>query len=222
MNRLESITLGIMLAALVTSDAAAQWNVSRFSTARKQVYATFGLDPALVTSLGFGAVGTLMDHDFRLSLEMGVVSAKMDAKDNRTRLGIQTSLLKWRSMNLTGSATAVVRGTENTIYRGINFGADVSGSLGVYRPRWFVAGEGGLDKAIITHVKMTDWYRTNWYADAKDGWYLDAGGTYHYGLAGGVTVRRAEAMVRLGFLKTERYNQMQPPVYASVGIGFGL
>ena len=219
MKRIKSITLGIMLAALVTGDAAAQWNVSRFSTARKQMYMTFGLDPAVVTSLGVAGVGSLMEHDFRLSAEVGVVTAKVDAGDFRTRLGVQTSLFKWRAVNLSGSATAIVRGTDNTIYRGVNFGADVSGALGVYRPRWFVAGDGGLDKAIITHVKMTDWYRKQFYADAKDGWYLDAGGTYHYGLAGGVTVRDFELMTRLGLAKTERYKQVMPPLYMSLGVG---
>ena len=135
---------------------------------------------------------------------------------------VRTSLLEWRSMNLTGSATAIVRGTDNSIYRGVNFGADVSGSLGVYRPRWFVAGDGGIDKSIITHVKMSDWYRTQFYADAKDGWYLDAGGTYHYGLSGGATIHGAELMMRLGMLKTERYNQVMPPLYLSVGVGHGF
>ena len=33
--------------------------------------------------------------------------------------------------------------------------------------------------AVITHIKHSDWYRDNYYADAKDGWYLNAGGTFH-------------------------------------------
>jgi hypothetical protein len=222
MIRISRIIAAVGLTALVASEAGAQWNVARFGTTGKTVYTTFGLDPALVTSVGLASVGTLMDHEFQLTGEVGIVTAKVDVRDFRTRLGLRTSLLRWRSVNLTGGAMAVARGTDNSVYRGINFGADVSAALGVYRQRWFAAGDAGIDKAIITHVTHSDWYRQNFYADAKDGWYLDAGGTYRYGLVGGVTVRRAEVMTRLGFLKTERYNKLMPPAYASVGVGFGL
>jgi hypothetical protein len=206
----------------VAGNAAAQWNVARIEKDQSSVYTTFGLDPAVITAVGYARVGSLLDHNVQISGEVGVVTAKLDTRDFRTRLTVQTSLVSWRSMNVTGSATAVTRGTDNAIYRGINFGAEFSGTMGVYRQRWFTAAEGGFDKSVITHVTHSDWYRTNFHADAKDGWYLDAGGTYHYGLAGGVTVRKAELMARLGFLKTERFKPLQPPVYASVGVGFGL
>jgi hypothetical protein len=222
MIRISSITLTIVLSAIVAHDAGAQWNVARYGMERSRVYTTFGLDPAFVTSVGYARVGSLLDRNMQLSGEVGVVTASIDARDFRTRLGVQTSLVRWRSVNFTGSATFITRGTENLIYKGLNFGADLTGSLGVYRNRWFASGEFGKDKAIITHVTFTDWYRTNGYADAKNGWYLDAGGTYHYGVAGGYTIGRTEVVGRFGWLRTERFNDMMPPVYASVGVGFGL
>jgi hypothetical protein len=93
----------------------------------------------------------------------------------------------------------------------------------VYRHGWFAAGEFGLDRAIITHVTThSDWYRTNFYPDAKDGWYLDAGGTFHYGVAAGFALGRAEVVGRFGLLRTEKFNELMPPLYASVGVGFGF
>ncbi len=224
MSRISSMTpiVGIVLSALVAGDAAAQWNVARFESQRGRVYTTFGLDPAFVTSVGYGRVVPVRGHGVQLTGDVGVVTASVDVNDFRARLGIHTSVVRWRSVNLTGSATAITRGTENSVYKGINFGADFSGTLGLYRPRWFAAAEGGFDKAVITHVTHSDWYRRNVYPDAKDGWYLDAGGTYRYGLAGGFVVGRTELMARLGLLRTERFNQLMPPAYASVGVGFGL
>jgi hypothetical protein len=95
-------------------------------------------------------------------------------------------------------------------------------TLNVYRHRWFAAGELGFDKAIITHVTHSDWYRTHIYPDAKDGWYLDAGGTYRAGLAGGVALGRTEIVGRVGWLRTEDFNELLPPMYASVGVAFGF
>ena len=74
----------------------------------------------------------------------------------------------------------------------------------------------------ITHIAHTDYYRDNYYADAQDGWYLDAGGIWHYGLAAGVALGRTELAARFGWRKSQDYQDVNPPVYASLGIGFGF
>lgn len=222
MSRLSIVTLCILLSAFEVRDAAAQWNVARFETGPNRVYTTFGLDPAFVTTLGYGRVIPLLDRDFQFYGDIGVVVARLDLRDFRVRLGTQTSLVRWRSLGFTGRATFITRGTENSIYRGFNFGADFTGTLGVYRRGWFAGGEFGFDKAIITHVTHSDWYRTYFYSDAKDGWYLDAGGTYHFGLVGGVAVGWAELVGRFGFRRTEDFNALIPPLYVSLGLGYAF
>lgn len=219
-----TITLGVLLSALATGEVAAQWNVARFGegTERNRVYTTFGLDPSLVTTVGYGRVIPVFGHGFQLTGDAGVAAASMDTRDFRARIGAQTSLVHWRSVHAVGSATFITRGTQNMIYRGFNFGADATGALGVYRPRWFAAGEFGFDKAIITHISHTDWYRDNVYADAKNGWYLTGGGTYHYGVSSGYTLGKAELVGHVGWRRTERWKELTPPMYARVGVGFGF
>lgn len=211
---------GLLLSTLVAEDGAAQWNVARFDSSANRVYTAFGLDPALVTTAGYGRVVPILGHRFQFAGDVGIGAVKMDVNDFRARLQAQTSIVRWRSMQLTGSATFITRGTENSVYRGLNFGSDLTGAAGVYRPRWFAAGEFGFDKAIITHITHSDWYRRNVYPDAKDGWYLDAGGTYHYGLTAGVAIGRVELSGRFGWLRTERFNDLTPPMYVSLGTGF--
>ena len=223
MNRLlKGVLSCALLSAFLTEGAAAQWNPARFDAEPNRVYTTFGLDPAFVTSLGYGRAVSIGGHAFQLTGDLGVATARMDARDFRLRMGVQSSVALWRSLRITGSAAAITRGTENSIYRGYDFGADVTGALGFYRPGWFVAGEFGKDKAVITHVEHTDWYRDHYYPDAEDGWYLDAGGTFHYGLAGGVTLGRAELAGRFGFLRTEDFNPMTPPLFGSLGLGIAF
>ena len=217
-----STLLGLLLCVLCARDAAAQWNVARYDGARNRVYSTFGLDPALVTTLGYGRVVSVRGHDFQLAGDVGVVAAELDLRDFRARLGAQTSLLRWRSLHFTGSATFITRGTENAIYRGVNLGSDFTGAVGVHRRKWFATGEAGFDKAIITHVTHSDWYRTNYYPDAKDGWYLDAGGIWHFGVAGGVALGRTELTGRFGWRRSQDYNDVTPPVYGSLGVGVGF
>ncbi|MDM7914127.1 MAG: hypothetical protein ACE15D_10980 [Candidatus Eisenbacteria bacterium] len=215
------ILVAALLPALAARDAAAQWNVARFDADRNRVYTSFGLDPAFVSSMGVGRVVPLFDHDFHFGVDAGLAAAHMDLHDFRARLGVQTSIVNWRSVHFTGSATFLTRGTQNSIYRGFNFGSDFTGTLGVYRESWFGGGEFGFDKAIITHVTHSDWYRKYFYPDAKDGWYLNAGGTYHYGLVGGYAIGKAELVGRFGWRRTEEFDEINPPIYGSLGVGYG-
>jgi hypothetical protein len=213
---------GLLFAVLLATNTSAQWNVARFDSDPNRVYATFGLDPALFPAVGYGRVVSLFGHRVQLAGDAGIVAAEMDTRDFRARLHLLTSIVRWRSLHLTGSTAFIARGTDNSIYRGYNFGTDLTGALGVYRSGWFLAAEFGLDKAGVTHITHSDWYRTYFYPDAQDGWYRDPGGTVHYGLSAGLTVGRAELLARCGQLRTEEFNDLTPPMYASIGLGFAF
>lgn len=211
-----------LLSALAAAEAAGQWNVARFDRSPNRMYTSFALEPAFVTAVGYGRVVPVFGHPIQLSGDAGIGAAEMDLDDFRARLQATSSIAHWRSLHLAGSAAFITRGTENLIYRGLNFGADLTGAVGVYRPGWFVAGEFGFDKAIITHITHTEWYRNHIYPDAKDGWYLDAGGTWHYGASAGITIGRVELSGRFGWQQTEDWNSISPPIYAGVGMVVGF
>lgn len=222
MNHINGFLVGLVMTCGFAADANAQMNVGRFGTERSRVYATVGFDPALLGSIGYGQVVRVLGHDFQVAGEAGLVATGGDVSDARARVTTTTSLLQWRSVRLTGSASAVARQTENAVYRAVSIGADATASLGIYRHGWFAAAEFGKDKSVVTHVKHTSSYRENFFNDAKDGWYLDAGGYYRYGLAAGFAIGRMELSGRAGRQKTEKWNDMAAPFYASFGLGVGL
>ena len=222
MNRIQNFMMGLVLVATLAQEAGAQWNVARFGSAPNSTYTVFGLDPSVVASLGYARVVAIKGHYVQMYIDGALAGGELDMHDFRARLGVQTSILRWRSVHLTGSAAFLTRGTENSLYDGFNFGADFTGSLGVYRRGWFSAAEFGFDKAIITHITHSNWYRTYYYADAKDGWYLTGGGTFHYGLAAGIPLGRVEVVGRFGWTQTEDFNDLTPPMYGSLGVGFGF
>jgi hypothetical protein len=221
-RHLQCIVLGLSFTVLLAPDASAQWNVVRFESNPNRIYTTFGLDPAFFPAVGYGRVVSVFGHAIQLAGDAGIVAAAMDTRDFRARLHVLTSIVRWRSLHLTGSTAFIARGTDNSIYRGYNFGADLAGSLGIFRSGWFVAAELGLDKATITHVTHSDWYRTYFYPEAKDGWYRSPGGTVHYGLSAGLSVGRAELLARYGQRRTEEFNKLTPPIFASLGLGFAF
>ena len=219
MNR----TLGLIVALTIVVGArptSAQWNVARFGTENpNQMYVTFGLDPAMVTSVGYARDVRIAGLPWQLGVEAGVVAADFDVQDFRARLVARSALLRFGSVRVIGSASFITRGTENTIYRALNFGSDFTGTVGVYQQRWFLAGEFGYDEAIITYLRHSDWYREHYYPDAKDGWYLNTDGTFHYGVTSGVSIGQTEIAVRAGQRRTEDFNELAQPFYLSMGVG---
>lgn len=69
--------------------------------------------------------------------------------------------------------------------------------IGLYKTRWFVAGETGFDKAIVTHFKHSDLYKEN-SPLVQDGWYQPAtGGNFYYGVQTGYSFKTADLTLKL-------------------------
>jgi hypothetical protein len=82
----------------------------------------------------------------------------------------------------------------------LNFGSDLSGNIGYYRSKWFIAGEVGFDKAIITNFKHSKVYRDQ-YPGVADGWYEPAtGGNFYYGLQAGFSFKNQDIYMKAGKL----------------------
>lgn len=209
----------VALALAAARPAAAQWNVARYAPGQDRLYSTLGVDPAVVGTVGYGRTVRLLGRPLQASLDAGIAGGDLDLRDFRARLGANVLLLQVAGVQLTGRAAFVTRGTSNTIYRALNMGADVGGTLGIYRRGWFAAGEVGFDKAIITHLTHSEWYRTNIYPDAKDGWYLTTGGTWQFGGMAGLTLGRTELALRAGTARTQGGERLSVPFYATLGVG---
>ncbi|MBL8958871.1 MAG: hypothetical protein JNJ98_03390 [Gemmatimonadetes bacterium] len=197
----------------------AQWNVARFDSAGARAWLTGGLDPAVIASVGFAGVVRPNGHAVQLGVEGTLGGGTFDVGDYRLRILGTSSMLQLGAFRLATSAAFVTRGTRNTVYRATNMGADVGATVGHYRPRWFLAAEGGFDKAIVTHVAFTRTYREVHHPEARSGWYVDTGGNWRYGVMSGVTIGRTEFVVRAGIPRTEGNRSLVVPAYLTVGIG---
>ena len=96
--------------------------------------------------------------------------------------------------------------------------------LGYYSKDWYVASEFGYAKYLLAYIVSTDYYKTNYYQDAKDGWYGGLGGKFQVGLQGGYTfLDKLELSLRTGIVQTEginNFNPSGPPMYADLGVAY--
>jgi hypothetical protein len=177
MNRALKLMVALTMVVGAARPTSAQWNVARFGTTNpNQMYVTFGVDPAVVTSVGYARDVRIAGLPWQLGVEAGAVAADFDVQDFRARLVARSALLRWRSVRVIGSAAFITRGTENTIYRALNFGGDFTGTLGCTSS----AGScGELATTKRTPISRTAIGTASTTILTQRCWYLNTDGTFH-------------------------------------------
>lgn len=141
--------------------------------------------------------------------------------DFKTRMGGHIKIYQIRNFIFSGKFYSVVRKYENNFARLLNFGSELSIITGYYRAKWFIAGEAGFDKAILTHFKHSKSYKAL-YPDVKDGWYEPAsGGNLFYGLLGGVSIKNADIYLNVGKIISQDL-QTKPVLPVNIQLGLNL
>lgn len=196
-----------IIIALIVFGAAAQActqniNWQAFEPGQKHiVHLQAGFDYGLTLGLGYGyKLHTRMPAV--VNLEYSFPAGERLFDDFKVRLGGQVQLVQWNGLSLTAKIYSPFRRYESNMVRLINFGGEFSGVVGYYRKHWYVAGEFGFDKAIVTHVQHSDQMLEN-YPDAQDGWYVPTGGNYFFGLQAGVSFGRNDISLKAGGLATQ-------------------
>ncbi len=153
-----------------------------------------------------------------LNIEHSHPSGDKILEDFKTKIGGQIRWVQAGDFQVSTRIQGVFRRFENPLARLVNFGSDLSGTFGYYRPKWFVAGEVGFDKAIVTHFKHTQSYKDDFPA-VQDGWYEPAtGGNFYYGLQAGFSFKRSDIYLKAGYVLVQDF-KTKPflPYYAQLG-----
>lgn len=144
--------------------------------------------------------------------------------DFKTKIGGQVRLYSINNFQFSASIHGIYRRYENPLVRLQNFGSEMTGVIGYYKPKWFVAGEVGFDKAIITHFKHSQIFKDNVYANVKDGWYEPAtGGNFNYGIQTGYSFKHSDITFNIGKLMTQDFKTTPLiPYYLQVGYNYKI
>lgn len=187
---------GSFMLTIVASSQTINWENP--AVARHLVYAGAGADYGIVYHLGYACKIRAKAFPAFAHIEYSFPSGNKLFDDYKVKIGGQVRLLKLGHFHMTAKVDGVFRRFENNFARLLNFGSDMAGIVGYYRATWFIAGEVGFDKAIVTNFRHSAIYR-NQYAAAQDGWYEPAtGGNFYYGLQGGISFGRHGLGLRAG------------------------
>lgn len=178
-----------------------------------------GLDYGVTFGLAYGyqlktAIPIIIGGEYSLP------SGKNIGDDFKTKVGGQIRWIRVGDFHFSTKVQGVFRRFENNYVRLNNFGSDLSGVIGYYKPKWFLAGEVGFDKAIVTHFKHPDLMKENF--ATKEGWYNPAtGGSFYYGVQSGFSWRSHDLTLKAGKVITQEF-KTEPLLPFYVQLGYNL
>jgi hypothetical protein len=181
-----------------------------------------GFEYGLIYGVGYGYQLNL-SLPVVLNLEYSFPSGRDFIDDFKTKIGGKVRLYKIKNFQFSVNIYGIYRRYENNLVRMQNFGSDFSGIVGYYRSKWFVAGECGFDKAIVTNLKHSQSYR-DVFPQVKNGWYSPpTGGNFYYGLQTGFSFKQHDIYLKAGKIITQDFKTKPTiPFFAQLGFNFKL
>lgn len=184
---------------------------------RHIVNASLGLEYGAVYGLGYGFQTRIGPFPLLANAGFSFPAGDQRLDDFKTNIGVQIRWIESGNFQVSTKLHGVFRRYENDLVRLLNFGSDMSAIVGYYRPKWFVAGEAGFDKAIVTHFQSKD-YRDQ-YPGVVDGWYEPStGGNFYYGLQVGFSFMKNDLFLRAGKMVSQDFKTAPLlPYYGQLG-----
>ncbi len=215
--------LSVMTIFLCHSDAqTVNWAALR-KTDRHIINVRTGLEHGLVYGIGYGYQVSNKGIPVLLNIEYSAPAGKELFDDFKIKTGGQVVLPAFNNFRFSVRAQGIFRRYGNELVNMLNFGSDISGALGYYRKKWFIATDVGFDKAIVTRFKHSEAYK-NQYPLVSDGWYEPAaGGNFYYGVQLGFSAKHYDVYVRGGNILNQDFRSSPGlPVYGELGINMRL
>lgn len=216
------ISLMVLICTIIPGNMNSQvinWG-SLKSGDRHMINVNAGYDYGLVFGAGYGyQIHVLVPAV--LQVEYSFPSGKNIIDDFKSKIGIRIRFLRVNNFQFAGNIQGVYRRNQNDFVRIQNFGSDLSAHIGYYRRHWLVAGEIGFDKAIITHLKHSNYYKEI-YPEVEDGWFgPPTGGNFRYGLVGGVSMGQHDITIKAGRMLVQDFRSKPTiPLYGQLGYNF--
>lgn len=197
------------------------WNA--LGNSKHIITAGIGWDYSVSYSLGYGYQITAK-LPIVLTANFSIPSGEKPLDDFKTKIGGQVVLLNKSNLKASISVNGIYRSYENPLASLQNFGSEFRGTFGYFKSKWFVAGEVGFDKAIVTHFKHSETFKETIFTDVKDGWYEPAtGGNFQYGIQTGYSFNQADITLNIGMVRTQDF-QTTPliPYYLMLGYNYRI
>lgn len=214
----KTILLIIMAAALVRVGHAQTLNWATLKDNRSNLaYASYGYDFGVTAQMGYGrTIQTI--RPLLVTLDYSMPMGKQWIDDFKIRLGAHVEFLEKNGFSVSGKAMGNFRRHQMSLVRMVSFGGEFALVAGYFKPTYHAAVELSSDGAVVTHMKHSRLMKSV-YSQIHDGWYLNNGVHYFYGIQAGKTLGDAyELTLKLGKTNARGNHEDVLPAYVQLGI----
>lgn len=182
------------------------------------------MDPTPLITVGYFQNYEIMSNQVVAEISLAVPAFLFDFKHYRLELGGQFIPFSYGNWEIVSRSVITSVGTSTVMFDANNLGFSQSLLPGYYGEKWFITGEAGFTKHLITHLEHSEWYTDNVYPDAESGWYKSTGGKFDFGMQTGYAFNDQFGLaVRIGINKTETLKDpFWVPFYVGVSTDVSL
>lgn len=202
------ISTGVLILTFISSlqpIGAQTLNWNSLDNSKHILNVGMGWDHSLSFSAGY-AYKVSSTRPLFLHANFSIPSGEKILDDFKLKFGGQAVILTTGNFNGSVTINGILRRYENPLVRLVNFGAEMKGTFGYFKPKWFFAGEIGFDKAAVTHFKHSEFYRETLFSAVKDGWFEPAtGGNFNYGLQTGYSFKKCDITLNISKVLTQDF-----------------
>lgn len=148
-------------------------------------------------------------------------SALIGTGDFKTQLGLQTWKGSFNKFTLKSSLSLVYVGIVNKAGNYAGLGTNLIINPGFKFNRFGIGVNFEYNPFFATHIRHTEYYRQNLFADVKDGWYSSTSQNLRLGLYVVEQLGRkktSELNFKVGYQNNGIYDKIIPNLYAIIGI----
>lgn len=220
---MKNIAIIVTLVIGIASTNGQSFNFNSGDSIKHFIILETGAEYGLMFKAGYAHKTKLLDHPLIWVSDLSMPYLKFDFNDYKVKAGIQIPILLRNNWITSLNSAIIARGLETENNTSFNLGYEIGIKTGLYKSNKFIAAEAGFDHALLTHITNSDFYKENYYSEAKDGWYSITGGNVYYGLSGGIDLKRSLISLRLGKILDRYFDSPSDfSVYFVLGYHFKL
>ncbi|MEZ4851344.1 MAG: hypothetical protein R3B93_22565 [Bacteroidia bacterium] len=167
------------------------------SNAASTVQLYGGLKYGVILGVGYLHKLEIKNHPIWIGAQIESPFGENILDDHKEVLSAQGTIYQKGSFRVNSSLALIHRATQNPYANMNNLGAEISLNTGIFRPKWFLAGEVSFDQPFSTYITHHEAYREI-YPQVRDGWYKTSGGNMRAGIQGGYSLKQFDVNLQIG------------------------
>ena len=208
----------------VTINQLSAQTIINNAATESRVYLRYGIEPTTMITFGYQRnfdVGFL-NRNLTTFAEWGVAAYMFSFNNSDIKIGSILPVIEKGSFKLVNNINLSAGSAATRHFDSKKFAAGDEVAAGFYHQSWFFAATVEYEKIYLNRIEHTEFYRSTYYENAKDGWYKGAGGLFQFGIeVGGTIKKKYDLHIEIKLPFTEKFNNYGgSPLHANFGLGY--